>query len=287
MRSRLSRTISAPFRVRRGMCAQQQPQQTEAQRQDTFIRKKLPKFLVLSGLLGFASPFVLKYMRDEEEKAAAAATNTADREEAPLQSVVTARVYFDVSIDNQPARRMVFGLYGVDCPKTVENFIGLCEGNKGNSHYYPKIPLHYKGSKFHRIIPEFMVQGGDFTRFDGTGGESIFGHKFQDESFRLRHTGVGVLSMANSGPNSNGSQFFICLNATPWLDEHHVVFGQLQHGVDVLFDMEKCGSNAGKTTKEVVLVDCGLLPAVPLAAESNPDDAELDETGRPANRIFK
>lgn len=129
-------------------------------------------------------------------------------------------------------------------------------------------------------------QGGDFTNGDGTGGQSIYGHKFADENFTYKHRGVGVVSMANSGPNSNGSQFFICLDPTSWLDGRHVVFGHVIFGHDVLYDIEECGSRSGKCSKDVKIVNCGVLPNTPLAMEYE-DQSELDETGRPANRLMK
>ncbi|XP_058083310.1 peptidyl-prolyl cis-trans isomerase CYP19-3 [Magnolia sinica] len=165
------------------------------------------------------------------------------------------KVFFDVLIGKAKAGRIVMELFADVTPKTAENFRALCTGEKGIGRLGK--PLHYKGSIFHRIIPNFMCQGGDFTRGNGTGGESIYGMKFEDENFKKKHTGPGILSMANSGPNTNGSQFFICTEKTAWLDGKHVVFGQVVDGYSVVKAMEKVGSDSGSTTSTVVIEDCG------------------------------
>ena len=167
------------------------------------------------------------------------------------------KVFFDMTIGGTPAGRIVMELYADTTPKTAENFRALCTGEKGVGKSGK--PLHFKGSKFHRVIPNFMCQGGDFTRGDGTGGESIYGAKFPDENFSRRHTGPGVLSMANAGPNTNGSQFFLCTVATPWLDGKHVVFGNVVEGLNVVKAIEAVGSQSGKTSKPVVIADSGQL----------------------------
>ncbi|KAM7390964.1 hypothetical protein PAMP_021687 [Pampus punctatissimus] len=160
------------------------------------------------------------------------------------------RVFFDINANDAPIGRVVMELRDDAVPKTAENFRALCTGEKG---------FGYKGSTFHRIIPGFMCQGGDFTNHNGTGGKSIYGNKFADENFSLKHTGAGILSMANAGPNTNGSQFFICTAKTTWLDGKHVVFGSVVEGIEVVKKMESYGSQSGKTSVKITIANCGQL----------------------------
>ena len=174
----------------------------------------------------------------------------------PLDTV-TQKAYFDIEIDGKPEGRIVFGMFGDTVPLTVDNFVKLCTGEMGTGKSGK--PLHYKGSAFHRIIQGFMAQGGDFTLGDGRGGESIYGEKFKDENFNLKHTKPNLLSMANAGPNTNGSQFFITFAATPWLDGRHTVFGEVLEGEDIVRALEAIGSSSGKTSKKAVIADSGIL----------------------------
>ena len=184
---------------------------------------------------------------------AAAAAGKAKKDEAQRAEEVTSTVFLDVSIDGEAAGRISFGLYGNVVPKTCTNFQSLCSGE--NDKF-----LSYKGSKFHRIIPGFVCQGGDFTSGDGKGGESIYGPVFDDENFELSHIDPGLLSMANKGPNSNGSQFFITTKAADTLDGKHVVFGKVIDGMDVVSRMEAVGTKkSGAVRAAVEITDCGEL----------------------------
>jgi peptidylprolyl isomerase len=168
------------------------------------------------------------------------------------------QVFFDITIAGAPAGRITFNLYQ-DTPVTGENFRALCTGEKGIGKFGK--PLHYKGSGFHRIIPDFMAQGGDFTAGNGTGGESIYGAKFADENFIHKHTKKGQLSMANAGKNTNGSQFFLTFGAFPHLDGKHVVFGEVatEESLQVIKKLEEIGSGSGACKKKALIADCGQL----------------------------
>ncbi|KAL6211950.1 hypothetical protein ACLB2K_017173 [Fragaria x ananassa] len=188
-------------------------------------------------------------------------TSTHQKEEEKVEQApeITHRVYLDIDIEEQRLGRIVIGLYGQVVPKTVENFRALCTGEKGKG-VKGKL-LHYKGTPFHRIVSGFMIQGGDIIHGDGKGYESIYGGTFADENFKVKHSHAGTVSMVNTGPDSNGSQFFITTIKASWLDGEHVVFGKVIQGMDMVYAIEGgAGTYSGKPRKKVVIADSGEIP---------------------------
>jgi len=211
-----------PARVR--FCTEQKPPLPPKPPVKIITPKTVIAALIYT-VFGAGVTYYLLELKGEEKTMGMVATFPEHFSLADPQGAITDRVYFDVSVNKSQPERIIIGLYGKECPKTVENFRTLALGNTVSTKTGRQ--LSYAGSKFHRVIPNFMLQGGDFTIGNGTGGESIYGGPFKDEAFTHKHTGLGVLSMANRGKDTNTSQFFICTAPTAWLDGKHVVFGQV------------------------------------------------------------
>ncbi|XP_056847712.1 peptidyl-prolyl cis-trans isomerase CYP21-1 isoform X2 [Raphanus sativus] len=216
---------------------------------ETSFLVRQPRCLALIVALTILLFFALSHTRRKEEQ----------KQVIEEDYQVTHRVFFDIDVDGQRLGRIVIGLYGTLVPKTVENFRALCTGEKGKASSGK--PLHYKGTQFHRIVSGFVVQGGDIIHGDGKGSESIYGGTFLDENFKAKHSHAGVVAMGNTGPDSNGSQFFITTVKASWLEGEHVVFGKVIQGMDYVFAIEGgAGTYSGKPRKKVVIADSGEIP---------------------------
>ncbi|KAF3512919.1 hypothetical protein F2Q69_00009517 [Brassica cretica] len=208
-----------------------------------------PRCLLLLAAFTIFLVLALSHTRKEEE----------EEKQVAEDYQVTHRVFLDIDIEGQRLGRIVIGLYGNVVPKTVENFRALCTGEKGKASSGK--PLHYKGTQFHRIVSGFVVQGGDIIHGDGKGSESTYGGTFPDENFKVKHSHAGVVAMGNTGPDSNGSQFFITTIKATWLEGEHVVFGKVIQGMDNVFAIEGgAGTYSGKPRKKVVIADSGEIP---------------------------
>ncbi|KAK3028473.1 hypothetical protein RJ639_040042 [Escallonia herrerae] len=223
----------------------------ESVEQSTYMGREISVLLRPRSLLVFLVAAILIFL----------AFSFSQQEEETVEEVheITNRVFLDVDIDKQRVGRIVVGLYGQIVPKTTENFRVLCTGEMGKGASGK--PLHYKGTPFHRIIPGFMIQGGDTVYGNGGGNESIYGGTFRDENFQIKHSHPGVVSMVNNGPDSNGSQFFITTVKARWLDGEHVVFGKVIEGMDTVYAIEGgAGTYSGKPRKKVIIADSGEIP---------------------------
>jgi len=227
-------------------------------------RKTIIILIVICVIIAGSSYFAYKYyfkpnfnknMITNEQFTETTISDTNAKEDKIDFNDTTTLPYFDISINNIPEGRIVFQLFDDEVPKTCKNFRYLCS-NGFNNNSKPE----YEGSSFHRVIKDFMIQGGDITKGDGTGGYSIYGAQFSDENFNLTHNQPGMLSMANAGPNTNNSQFFVTLKETPWLDNKHVVFGIVLSGFDIIKKIENIDTTDGdKPDLNVVINKCGLL----------------------------